>query len=384
MAQSLYELLHACIVRITVPKVSQGTGFFVVPGGILTCTHVIQDALRSNVSIEISWNNQTTMAQIQEYRDVSSSDLALLQVNQSNHPCVLLHDEVEPFGELYSYGYSSGELEGASTTFSCEGWAGKKQELLKFKLGRARPGMSGSPLLSFDLGCVCGMVISTFDRNIDLGGKALHSKVIFREFPELEILQKQFHQQDRRWWNLLTHQQRLATGSQLSMPGGLGMPVKTQPTRAVKVVLSCSPSPKDKSLKEMLLTHLSLMERHGFIKIWEDQQIVAGSLRNEEIIKHFNEADIIICLISPDFINSNHCYEFEMQYALERRKMGKVEVIPILLRSVDYGLAPFQDLQIIPRNKNKSIADQSNKDKAFTEVVREINRTVKALLASKF
>jgi hypothetical protein len=383
MAQSLYELLHACTVRITVPKVSQGTGFFVAPGGILTCAHVVQSALKSNTPIEVSWNNQTTIAQIQGLRGVSSSDLALLRVNLSNHPCILLHDGVEPFGELYSYGYSGDESEGASTTFSCEGWAGERQELLKFKLGRARPGMSGSPLLSVDSGCVCGMVQSTFDRNIDLGGKALLSKVIFREFPELEFLQKQFHQQDRRWWNLLTHQQRLATGLQLSMPGGLGMLVEAQNTRTIKLAISCSSSPKDKSLKEMLIAHLSLMERHGFIKIWEDQQIVAGSLRDEEIIKHFNEADIILCLISPDFINSNHCYEFEMRYALERRKMGKVEVIPVLLRSVDCGLAPFQDLQIIPRNTNKSIADRANKDKAFTEVAREIDKTVKALLASK-
>ncbi len=380
MAQSLYELLHACIVRITVPKVSQGTGFFVVPGGILTCTHVIQDALKSNAPIEISWNNQTTMAHIQGFRDASSSDLALLRVNQSNHPCVLLHDEIEPFGELYSYGYSNSELEGASTTFSCEGWVGKKQELLKFKLGRARPGMSGSPLLSLTSGCVCGMVLSTFDRNIDLGGKALHSKVIFREFPELEILQKQFHQQDRRWWNLLTHQQRLATGLQLSMLGGLGMPVEAQPTRAVKVVLSYSDD--DKNLKEKLLKHLSALRRQGFIKSWDNKQIAAGSQRDEEIAKHFNEADIILCLISPSFIDSNQCYEIEMEYALKRRNQGEAEVIPILLKAAPWEKTPFRTLQVIPRIK-KPIADHTNKDKILAEVAQEIEKVVNAVIARK-
>lgn len=377
MAQSLYELLHACTVRITVPKVSQGTGFFVAPGGILTCAHVVQSALKSNTPIEVSWNNQTTIAQIQGLREVSSSDLALLRVNLSNHPCILLHDGVEPFGELYSYGYSGDESEGASTTFSCEGWAGERQELLKFKLGRARPGMSGSPLLSVDSGCVCGMVQSTFDRNIDLGGKALLSKVIFREFPELEILQKQFHQQDRRWWNLLTHQQRLATGLQLSMPGGLGMPVEAQPTRAVKVVLSYSDD--DKNLKEKLLKHLSALRRQGFIKSWDNKQIAAGSQRDEEIVKHFSEADVILCLISPGFIDSNQCYEVEMEYALKRRNQGEAAVIPILLKAAPWEKTPFRTLQVIPRSK-RPIADHTNKDKILAEVAQEIEQVVNALI----
>jgi len=380
MVQSLYELLHACTVRITIPKVSQGTGFFVVPGGILTCAHVVQSALKSNTPIEVSWNNQAAVAQIQRLRDVSSSDLALLQVNQSNHPCILLHDGVEPFGELYSYGYSGDESEGASTTFSCEGWVGERQELLKFKLGRARPGMSGSPLLSLDSGCVCGMVQSTFDRNIDLGGKALLSKVIFREFPELEILQKQFHQQDRRWWNLLTRQQQQATGLELSMLGELGMPVETQLTKAIKVVLSYSD--EDKSLKEKLLKHLSSLRRQGFIESWDNQQIEAGSQRNEEIVKHFNQADVILCLISPGFIDSNQCYEVEMQHALKRRKLGEAEVIPILLKAASWEKTPLHTLQVIPRNK-KPIADHPNKDKVLAEVAQEIEKVVNALIARK-
>jgi hypothetical protein len=284
------------------------------------------------------------MAQIQEFRDVSSSDLALLQVNLSNHPCILLHDNgIEPFGKLYTYGYSGGESEAASTTFSCEGWAGERQELLKFKQGRARPGMSGSPLLSPDSGCVCGMMQSTFDRNIDLGGKGLLSKVIFREFPALAALQKQFHQQDRRWWNLLTRQQQQATGLELPMQGGLGMPVEAQPTRAIKVVLSYSDD--DKSLKEKLLKHLSTLRRQGFIKSWDNTQIKAGSQRDEEIVKHFNEADVILCLISPGFIDSNQCYEVEMEHALKRRKLGEAEVIPILVKDANWQKTPLHALQ---------------------------------------
>ena len=325
MAQLLYELLHACIVRITVSNGSQGTGFFVRPGGILTCAHVVQEARKSNASIEASWNNQTTMAQIQEFRDISSSDLALLQVNLSNHPCVLLHDGVEPFGDLYSYGYAGGESEGASTTFSCEGWAGERQELLKFKQGRARPGMSGSPLLSPDSGCVCGMMQSTFDRNIDLGGKALLSKVIFREFPALAVLQKQFHQQDRRWWNLLTRQQQQATG--LELPASASASIG-----AVEVFVSYVRA--DEPLRSELAKHLKPMKREGLIIEWYADNINAGLEQKKEAKAHLDTARIILLLVSPDFLDSDYHYDFEMARALERHIANTARVIPIILRHI--------------------------------------------------
>lgn len=154
MILSLYELLHDCTVRVAVSKVSQGTGFFVAPGLVLTCAHVVETAQKGNIPIEITWNDRITTAQIHAFRNVSYPDLALLHITFSDHPCVLFNGEAEPFGELYSYGYPDIESHGASTTFECEGWAGKRQELLKFKLGRVRPGMSGSPLLNRETGCV--------------------------------------------------------------------------------------------------------------------------------------------------------------------------------------------------------------------------------------
>ena len=41
MVQRLDELLQACTVKIAVPGQGWGTGFFVAPGVILTCAHVV-------------------------------------------------------------------------------------------------------------------------------------------------------------------------------------------------------------------------------------------------------------------------------------------------------------------------------------------------------
>src|SRR5215831_13606046 len=43
MEQSLIDLLHRCTVKLTVGR-GYGTGFFVAPGLILTCAHVVKEA----------------------------------------------------------------------------------------------------------------------------------------------------------------------------------------------------------------------------------------------------------------------------------------------------------------------------------------------------
>ncbi|TMD47729.1 MAG: trypsin-like peptidase domain-containing protein, partial [Chloroflexi bacterium] len=107
MTQSLYELLADCTVRILSNSAS-GTGFFVAPGLILTCAHVIANAQQGGMQklpVKVFWKGQEYSAQVSVSRDAPYPDLALLQASISDHPCVLLHGGAEPFSELYSYGY---------------------------------------------------------------------------------------------------------------------------------------------------------------------------------------------------------------------------------------------------------------------------------------
>ena len=202
---NLLELLQQCTVNICLSEgKGWGTGFFVVPGLILTCEHVVR---RSPGKVQVGWQNRTLDAVVE--RSIPAPyDLALLRVtlvDDVNPPCVWLDEEVQPGDPLYLFGYPDQDFpNGCPVTFNYEGLSGNDPPLIKFALGQVLPGMSGSPLLNQRTGKVCGMVKFTRDRSIDLGGGAIPSRVILEQFPQLRDQQRQFHQANGRWHDLVT------------------------------------------------------------------------------------------------------------------------------------------------------------------------------------
>ncbi|WP_121454670.1 toll/interleukin-1 receptor domain-containing protein [Acidovorax sp. 106] len=130
-------------------------------------------------------------------------------------------------------------------------------------------------------------------------------------------------------------------------PGGSVSPVATN-GQALKVFLSYSHV--DTSLKDELLKHLKPLERMKLITSWNDRKLVPGDLWGDEISRNLEEADLVLLLVSIDFINSKYCYDIELDRALERHSEGKCKVIPIILRGCLWQHTPFAKLQALPRD----------------------------------
>ena len=77
-------------------------------------------------------------------------------------------------------------------------------------------------------------------------------------------------------------------------------------------------SHKDEDLRNELEVHLSALKRQGIISTWHDRRITAGTELDGAIDRNLNSADIILLLVSPDFINSDYCYKIERKRALRR------------------------------------------------------------------
>src|SRR5947209_3816925 len=110
----------------------------------------------------------------------------------------------------------------------------------------------------------------------------------------------------------------------------------------------CSYAREDKMLRDKLEKHLSAFKRSGLMAIWHDQEIAPGTDWEQQIDTNLNIADIILLLLSSDFIDSDYCYGREMQRALERHEGGEAHVIPVLLRHVHWQDTPLGRLQALP------------------------------------
>jgi predicted ATPase len=203
----LFNLLSRCTVRVTTVS-SQGSGFFVAPGRILTCAHVVvpNESAAAGPAITVDWNFKSYEAEIKEVLPAPFPDLAILSVNIQEHPCVLLDPSCNPGDELYTYGYSESLkiIKAESVTGICEGWRhlevrGTLQEFIKFKQANITSGLSGSALINLETGCVCGIVKSTRDETFDLGGFAVPTSVVYSEFSFLVEAQRQYHHGNQTW-----------------------------------------------------------------------------------------------------------------------------------------------------------------------------------------
>ena len=105
---------------------------------------------------------------------------------------------------------------------------------------------------------------------------------------------------------------------------------------------------KDETLREELEKQLSLLQWQGILTGWHDRRIGAGQEWADEINTHLNTANVILLLISPDFMASKYCYGIEVKRAIERHEQGDALVIPIILRPVHWQGAPFGKLQALP------------------------------------
>ena len=157
------------------------------------------------------------------------------------------------------------------------------------------------------------------------------------------------------------------------------MSMTQEPTKALELFYSYAHT--DERWRKRLEIHLSNLQRQGFIVAWHDRNISAGTTWASEIDAHLNTAQIILLLISPDFIASDYCYSIEMKRAMERHQAGEARVIPVILRPTDWEGTPFKQLQALPTNA-RPLSSWHNRDDALLDVVNGIREAVKELLAS--
>ncbi len=137
----------------------------------------------------------------------------------------------------------------------------------------------------------------------------------------------------------------------------------------------------DDTFREALEKQLTVLKLQGAILQWSSRDITAGQDWKSAVDRNLEAADIIILLVSADFLASEYAWDMEMTRALERHDAGEARVIPILLTPVDHEDAPFARLQALPRDGQPN-DDWSNQEEAWHGVAQAI-RTVTEEMAKQ-
>jgi len=145
--------------------------------------------------------------------------------------------------------------------------------------------------------------------------------------------------------------------------------------RPLRLFLSYAHS--DQKHIEELRKSLKQMERNGLIHPWYDRELTAGEKWNARILQELNEADVIVCQISRDFLASDFCVLTELETAIKRKTAGEAELIAYILHESGWQDEPtLKEFQVLPEGA-KPISKWKNKHAYWQAVADGIQKALK-------
>ncbi|WP_375476857.1 toll/interleukin-1 receptor domain-containing protein [uncultured Nostoc sp.] len=154
--------------------------------------------------------------------------------------------------------------------------------------------------------------------------------------------------------------------------------------KVVRIVYCCSDSAQDKEMRQKLENHLSPLKWEGVSTTWDRTMISPGKDWKSEIDTNFKRADIILLLISSEFIASNYHWNVLAKQAMEQHSAKTSRVITILLSPVDnHWKDRFPKVKVLPKG-GRPITEWKPYDKAFANIATGVREVAEELTDSTF
>jgi tetratricopeptide (TPR) repeat protein len=217
MPDRLEDLLRACTVRV-VGGPMPGAGFFVAPGRVLTCVHVIGDSADLMVRwerdgqpvLEIPASGRIAVLEDRgrpiPALDRDYPDIAVLKVDGiDGHPCVGIDPEWPSLKDdflVFGYPQEGGAVQLTPARLTYRGTHGTlPAAYLDLASDTIKPGMSGGAVLNLRSGRVCGVVVASKHPAHPDGALAIPWSAIDADLAEVLAANRAFHHGDLRWEN---------------------------------------------------------------------------------------------------------------------------------------------------------------------------------------
>ena len=144
-----------------------------------------------------------------------------------------------------------------------------------------------------------------------------------------------------------------------------------------QIKLFYSYSQLDEEYRLEIEKSLRMLQRHDGLESWSFRQIPPGKDWDKTIKNELETSDIILFLVSRDFLASDYCYDIEVTRAMELHDSKKSIVVPIILRACDWKHkdSPFKKLEGLPE-KAKPIKEWEDKDIAYNDITQKLKLTI--------
>jgi len=139
---------------------------------------------------------------------------------------------------------------------------------------------------------------------------------------------------------------------------------------------------EDIAYKEALLKRLKPLSRSGVLEVWHDGEIKTGEKWDDSIKAHLQQADIVILLISVDFIASDYIFEEELPTIITKKIANQLELVPIIVRDVNLADSSMSDFQCLPQDAEKRLKPivRWENEGAENEVWVQIDEKIRAII----
>ena len=136
---------------------------------------------------------------------------------------------------------------------------------------------------------------------------------------------------------------------------------------------------QDERYAKRLRTALAVLKSQGLVQDWHDREITPGAEWASEIDQHLSAADLVLLLVTPEFLASEYAFGIEVTRALESHAEGTAVIVPVIVRACDWMNTYLGKLQAVPTD-GKPIANWKNRDDAWLNVTNGIRSVVKGRL----
>ncbi|HEU5380877.1 MAG TPA: TIR domain-containing protein [Ktedonobacteraceae bacterium] len=143
----------------------------------------------------------------------------------------------------------------------------------------------------------------------------------------------------------------------------------------VPVRLVYSSAPADAAFREQLSRHLLPLVQNRLLTEWSEHHISLGSDIAQERQKAWQEADILLVLLSADYFASAEFDKKSLQQALERHHAKQLLILPVIVRPCDWKSTLFSPLLCLPRNQ-QPISKWEHQDDAFHTIEQDLRQII--------